>query len=434
MNIETRFDHAVVPVGTSSVVHILITLAAPKVAAGTPRPDLNIAAVIDRSCSMGGEPLEYAKESVGLLLDQLGPNDRFSLVVYGSEVLPLVEGVRTSDHTETKSIVRNIGCEGMTNLSGGWLKGIELVSRDMNSDEVRAVLLLTDGQANEGITNPDKLEQLGKGVNDEQSIRTTCMGLGLRFNEDLLDDIATAAGGRFHYIESPEHAPAVFEEELGGLLEVVAQNVEVDLHVADGVKGIAQRTDYPCKLDGPDCKFVIGDFGSEQVKHLLLSVELPALKDLTDVTVATMGISYAEVGEDSVQIKNVSQELVVSVSDSSEPTPPDPEVLLHIGIQRAAQARKDAIEKIDKKDIKAAVQMLELRRDELKSWADSASQPESLKTEADELDRRAKELRESQDVMESRKFMVAEGSAMSKGNYKNMHSARKRRRQDPGDE
>ncbi len=427
MKIETRFDHAIVPAGAPAIVHVLLTLSAPEAATDSPRPGLNIAAVIDRSGSMHGEPLDYAKQSVRLLLDQLGPNDRFSLVAYDDEVLPLVEGIRGGDKTRIKSVVDQIDSGGMTNLSGGWLKGIELVSRETSPDEVNAVLLLTDGQANEGITDRDKLVSLGKDVNDKQSIRTTCMGLGQGFNEDLLSGIAKAAGGRFHYIESPEHAPAVFEEELGGLLEVVAQNVEIDLTVADGVTGVAQLTGYTWKSDGPDNKLIIGDFSSEQVKHALLAFELPALTDLSDTLIATMRMSYADVGKDSVQIMTIKQDIVVGVSDDGKATVPDPEVLLHIGIQRAADARKQAVSSIDDGDIDAATTVLEQNRDELRNMAPSAADPERLKNEADELDRRANELREGQDIMENRKFMVAESMAMSLANYSNMDSARSRR-------
>lgn len=428
MKIEARFDHAVVPVGTTSIVHILLTMTAPEPVSGTPRPDLNIAAVIDRSGSMSGEKLAYAKESVRVLLDQLSPNDSFSLVAFDDEVLPLVEASRTTDRTETKAIVEQIDSGGCTNLSGGWIKGIELVSRSAREGSVNAVLLLTDGQANRGITDHDKLVGMGESTNNEKSIRTSCMGLGADFQEDLLRDIATAAGGRFHYIESPEDAPEVFNEELGGLLAVVAQNIEVELRFADGITGVAQLTGHPWKTDGNTSRLIIGDFGAGQVKHVLLVAELPAIADLTDVLLASMEMKYAQVEDDNIQIKSQKQDLVVRVSDSATPDEPaDPEVLLHIGIQRAAQARKDAVHQMDEGDLDGAAKVLEARRDEIRYLARGSSQPDRMNTEADELDRRAKELRESQDATENRKFMVAEGTAMSQSNFSNFNSARQRR-------
>ena len=427
MKLDVRYDQAVVPVGAPSVVHVLLTLTAPKTETETPRSKLNLAAVIDHSGSMDGEPLEYAKESVNLLLDQLRPDDRFSLVIYDDEVLPLVEGAETKDKTHIKSIVDQIASGGCTNLSGGWLKGIELVNQSDRKDEVKAVLLLTDGLANAGITEPDRLVSLGKEVNDSQSIRTTCMGLGQGFDEDLLSSIATAAGGRFHYIESPEHAPAVFEEELGGLLEIAAQNIELDLKVADGAGCVTQLTGFTWKEEAKGCKVIVGDLSSEQVKHVLLAIELPPLTDLTDVLLASLKMTYAEVGEDSVQVKSQKLDLVVGVSEDEPQTPPDPEVLLHIGLQRAAQARREAIEKLDEGNVDDAVYMLDDRQAELRKMASKASDPDRLNEEAGQLELRARELREEQNIMESRKFMVAEDACMSMSNYDNVASSRKRR-------
>lgn len=104
---------------------------------------------------------------------------------------------------------------------------------------------------------------------------------------------------------------------------------------------------------------------------------------------------------------------------------------MKIGIQRAAQARRDAIARMDKGDIAGAAQMLESRRDELRATAKTASQPERLTLEAVALDQRACELRESIDVMESRKFMVSEEAAMSNANYSMINTARQRRRPPP---
>jgi Ca-activated chloride channel family protein len=428
MKIVTRLDHENVPAGTPNVVHVLLTVTAPDLTTGKPRPQLNLAAVIDRSGSMAGQKLEYAKQSVRLLVDHLGPNDRFSLVAFDDEVLPLVEGVRASDKTIIQEMIDRIGVGSTTNLSGGWVKGIELAGREAAAEHVNAVLLLTDGQANAGITDRDQLVTLGANIHKEKAIRTSCLGLGADFNEDLLKDIATSAGGRFYYIENPDQAPEVFKEELGGLLSVVAQNVEVELKLADGVTGIAQLTGHQWKHGKSTCHILLGDFHAQQVKHILLAVQLPAMKDLTDMHLAAMRLTYAELKDGAMDIKARKQNLVVHVVDSQAThQPADPEVLLHIGLQQAAQARKEAVAQLDQGNVAGATLILERQSKKLRTMGPRTCMPDRLEHEAQELIRRVTELREQQDLGGSRKFMVSEAASMAQSNYNQTQSARQRR-------
>ncbi len=414
MKIETRMDQANVPAGAPNIVHVLLTVTAPDQAQGKPRPQLNIAAVIDRSGSMQGKKLEFAKAAVSQLLDQLGPQDRFSLVAFDDEVLPLVEGVRTNDKTESQEFIARIEAGGSTNLSGGWIKGLELAGRESKVDQLNAVLLLTDGQANVGITDQQQLVDLGEIAHKGKSIRTICLGLGSDFNEDLLKNIATAAGGRFYYIESPDQTPEVFTEELGGLLSVVTQNVELELKVADGVLDVANLTGYKWKNDNQTCRILLGDVHANQVKHVLLAFCLPAMHDLTDMHLAAMRLMYADLRDGMVDIKTRKQALVVHVVNTKGANQlSDPEVLLHIALHQAATARKEAVAQLDKDDIAGATQVLEKKSDQIRNMAPKTSDPARLMSEVEELQRRAAELRETQDVRENRKFMVAEGNSMS---------------------
>ncbi len=432
MKIETRMDHARVPAGQDNVVHLLVTLAAPGRATGDPRPRVNLAAVIDRSGSMAGKKLGYAKDAVRLLIDQLGPEDRFSLVAFDDEVLPLAENAGAGELDAARDAVAGIVDGGSTNLSGGWLKGIELAGRGAAPGSVNAVLLLTDGQANGGITDPDALAALGAGVYTGQGIRTSCLGLGADFSEDLLKGVAAAGGGRFYYIESPDQAPEVFKEELGGLLAVVAQNVEVELAFADGVSGVAQITGHPWKAGPACCRALLGDFRDRQVKHLLLAVRIPAVSDVTDMHLASMRVTYAELGEGALDIKSQKRNLVVRVVGAAEAArPADPEVLLHIGLQQAAQARRDAVKRIDIGDVAGAAKVLEGNRNSLRQMAPLVREPGLLEAEAKELDRRVAELREDRDVGDSRKIMVAEESYLSRSGYSENLSARNRRSRPP---
>ncbi len=94
------------------------------------------------------------REATCNLLRLLGPNDRLGVVVFDDEaemVLPLA----THDLDEASARVRSVVSGGSTNLSGGWLKGLEMLSGDVRPKALRRIIVLTDGHANVGITDSD---------------------------------------------------------------------------------------------------------------------------------------------------------------------------------------------------------------------------------------------------------------------------------------
>ena len=118
---------------------------------GQAPPDVDVVVVMDRSGSMGAErKLELCKETTELLIEQLRPSDRFGLVSFDHRVKTnqaLVSA--TSDVTRA---VKSLRPGGTTNLSGGLVAGLGLLSAAPAAERIRAVLLLTDGLANAGIT------------------------------------------------------------------------------------------------------------------------------------------------------------------------------------------------------------------------------------------------------------------------------------------
>ena len=121
------------------------------------RAGMDIVAVLDRSGSMAGEKMKMLHETVNLMVENLKSQDRLSLVSYDSEIETVLE--LTSMDSRGKSLalemLKRITERGCTNLSGGLMEGIKkLTSRPAITNEVASVLLMTDGLANEGVTDP----------------------------------------------------------------------------------------------------------------------------------------------------------------------------------------------------------------------------------------------------------------------------------------
>ena len=192
------------------------------------RRPLNVALVIDRSGSMAGAPLRYALKAAADFVDRLTADDRLSIVVYDDVVNTLLDAQLVTDKAGIKNILQGVRAGGLTNLSGGWLRGCELVAKHKTDKHVNRVLLLTDGQANNGITNSGVLIATA-GKKAEEGITTTTLGFGSQFEEDLLIGMARAAGGNFYFIQSLDDAADVFGIELDSLKAIAAQNLTVTL-------------------------------------------------------------------------------------------------------------------------------------------------------------------------------------------------------------
>ncbi|MEH2075672.1 MAG: VWA domain-containing protein [Nostoc sp.] len=227
-----EFDQSILPAGSSLKTNILLRFRAD--IAESPRRNLNLSLVIDRSGSMAGAPLHHALKAAESVVDQLEPDDILSVVVYDDEIDSVVPPQAVTNKATLKNSIRKVRAGGITNLSGGWLKGCEHVKMRLDPQKINRVLLLTDGHANMGIQDP-KVLTATSAQKAEEGITTTTLGFAQGFNEDLLIGMARAATGNFYFIQSIDDASEVFSIELDSLRAVVGQNLKVTLELADGV-------------------------------------------------------------------------------------------------------------------------------------------------------------------------------------------------------
>ena len=121
-----RFDHQLLAVERDHHVHCMLELTAPAAESDNARRPLHLAVVLDRSGSMAGPKLETARECAAFLARRLRPTDELSIVTYDDEVrLELALSAVGAHGALLEQALRRIAPGGMTNLSGGWLKGLE---------------------------------------------------------------------------------------------------------------------------------------------------------------------------------------------------------------------------------------------------------------------------------------------------------------------
>jgi len=204
-------------------------LNSPIVADPAKRPPLDLAVVVDVSGSMQGEKLAYVKEGLGLLVDSMRDSDRLALVSYSSGAQVLHElgevGLRRA---ELRRTISKLVADGGTNLEAGLTAGYRALVADLDSEREHRVILLSDGNPTEGITDTPSILASSRGYNSD-GIGLSTIGLGADFNIDLMRGLSQQADGNFYFLEDAGAVTEVFEQELAFFVVPVALDLELTL-------------------------------------------------------------------------------------------------------------------------------------------------------------------------------------------------------------
>ena len=285
MNIST--DRALIPADHIAVRYLSVTITAPTREGRHERPSVHVALVLDRSGSMAGRKIEMAKKAADHAVRLLNEHDRLAVVSYDTAVDTLLGATAATGEAKKLALTRlsAIDARGGTDLCAGWLRGAEELgsgatpAADTAFDaSLRRVLLLSDGQANEGETNHDVLARRAAELR-AKGIATSTFGLGADFDEVLMSRLATEGGGHFYFIEQPAQIPDILTSELGEALEVVARDARLVVAGGPGVD-VACLNPFPADVqagaDGPEMHIRLGDLVSAQELTLILAVRCPA--------------------------------------------------------------------------------------------------------------------------------------------------------------
>lgn len=366
LHVSPALSLAAIPAKSSTVADLLLTLrteSASGPAFGARLP-LEVSVVLDRSGSMSGKPLQKAIAATEVLLDALGPDDTVSVVVFDNKVSTALEPAPLTDVAAAKKVLKKIRPGGATALHAGWVRGCEHVAGRPNERVVRRVLLLTDGQANHGCTDPKKIiEQARKQGVD--GVSTTTLGFGSDFNEDLLIGMAEASGGNFYYIETPEEATQVFAIEGEALTSIAAERVTLTITPkAKGVRIVEVLNRFPSrtlseqwgvrpdkpgsppKPPGGGVEIFIGEMYHAEDKHIAVRLEIDSGAELAKgVELAHVSFTYEPVPGERGEVREGAVSVRGAVTKAKELA--DADTLRKIARIRVARTKERAVELSD---------------------------------------------------------------------------------------
>ncbi|MEM9463417.1 MAG: VWA domain-containing protein [Myxococcota bacterium] len=196
------------------------------------RPPLNLAITVDTSGSMAGENIQYLREGLYRMLDDLQPEDRVSIIGFDDGAELLVEAA-AGDDPELTLAIGSLEGRGRTNIYDGLRMAYETVEAHADPGLQNRVILLSDGEATTGIQSDVKLAEMSAAYNAEGYGLTT-IGMGDSFDPELMRDLAEKGAGAFYFLESPSAVQEVFEEEVKTFLVPLAKDVEISMQVDPG--------------------------------------------------------------------------------------------------------------------------------------------------------------------------------------------------------
>ena len=251
---------------------------------GGSRLPLNLGVVIDRSGSMYDERrLEFVTEAVKFLADNLTADDKVSIVAFADRAKVLITPEAARDKSAVKRAIDDIDLldiGGGTQMALGMKAAIDEVKKNLSPDRLNRVLVLTDGQTYEETACIDLVEK------NRGEISFSTMGVGVEFNEKLLQRIAQDSNGKYHFIGDPAEIPGIFEDELEGLRAVSLRNGRIEVTLSQGVQVREAFRASPeiyvlgTPLVGEDRKigYEIGDLQAGVPGSVLLTLVLPPRK------------------------------------------------------------------------------------------------------------------------------------------------------------
>ncbi len=187
----------------------------------------NFVFLIDTSGSMGdSNKLPLVQTAFTQLIENLGENDRISIVTYAGSDEVLLSGARGDETDKITAALDSLTAYGSTNGSAGINTAYELAEEYFIKGGNNRVILATDGDLNVGITDEGGLTKLIE-KKKESNVYFSVLGFGTdNLKDNKLEALADHGNGNYSYIDSVYEAKRVLVTELGSTLHTVAKDVK----------------------------------------------------------------------------------------------------------------------------------------------------------------------------------------------------------------
>jgi Ca-activated chloride channel family protein len=198
--------------------------------AATERKPLNLVFLIDVSGSMNDPTkLPLAQKALNILIDQLQPQDQVALAVYAGAAGAVLSPTPGTQKLKLRCAVDALRAGGSTAGGEGLALAYGMAEQAFDQASVNRVILLTDGDFNVGIADPEKLEDF-VAEKRKTGIYLSLYGFGRgNYNDVMMQTLAQAGNGTAAYVDTLQEARKLFHEDFSGSLFPIADDVKVQV-------------------------------------------------------------------------------------------------------------------------------------------------------------------------------------------------------------
>ena len=332
--------------GTKNKLYLLFEiLVEEKQEKTTAKNPFNLVLVLDRSGSMKGQKLDFAKKAASEVIGNLRSLDTLHFVIYDTEVETLFEKGDLKQKELLQQKVKQISAGNSTYLSGGLVQGADLVKKHFSKEKSNRIFIFSDGLANVGLKRLEELTDLAKQIN-RKGINVSSFGIGEDFDEDVMQNLAIHGQGDYFFIDQADKIPDIVDEAIEGLLGLVLSNVELNIKPGKGVE-IIKVFAYPDDI-------ILGDVRETETRQVLVELDIDPILALSS-NILTFTLNYRSVS-DIMTDKKFSETLTIPfTSNEDDIVKENDEVLLTKHLLETAEKELEISRLIEQFDFEKAL-------------------------------------------------------------------------------
>jgi Ca-activated chloride channel family protein len=194
------------------------------------RQPLNLTFVVDTSGSMREQNrLELVKHAMRLLVSQLDDRDTIAIVAYANDARQILAPTSAAHRDLIESAIHPLSPNGSTNAEAGLRMGYALAETTLAPGAHSRVVFLSDGVANVGQTDQDRINGDVKRFRDAGIFLNT-IGVGMNnHNDAFLEQLANKGDGICDYVDDGAAAEKAIVERFTGAFVPIASDVKLQV-------------------------------------------------------------------------------------------------------------------------------------------------------------------------------------------------------------